>query len=156
MRVQTRPPGFSLVELLIVIAIILVILAVAGPNLTTARSNAVETIVIREVQTIHQAQVQYVSQFGRYAAKLSELGPPSTGPAGPNAANLIPANLASGEKDGYIFTLTLTTMGYAVHASPRVFGSTGRRTFYLDQNGTVHQNWGEEPASAGSPEIGAK
>jgi hypothetical protein len=69
---------------------------------------------------------------------------------------MIPASLASGGKDGYIFTLTLTATGYAVNARPRVFGSTGRRTFYLDQNGAVHQSWGEEPATASSPEIGAK
>jgi len=143
-----------LIELLIVIAIILVILTVAIPNLMTARNNAAEVVVVREVQTIHQAQMQYMSQFGRYAATLAELGPPTSGTAGPNAANLIPSSLASGEKDGYMFTLTITPAGYAVNANPRVFGGTGRRTFYLDQDGTVHQNWGQEPATADSPEIG--
>ena len=143
-----------MIELLIVIAIILVILTVAIPNLMTARNNAAEVVVVREVQTIHQAQMQYMSQFGRYAATLAELGPPTSGTAGPNAANLIPSSLASGEKDGYMFTLTITPAGYAVNANPRVFGGTGRRTFYLDQDGTVHQNWGQEPATADSPEIG--
>lgn len=71
----------------------------------TARSNAAETVVIREVQTIHQAQIQYLSQFGKYASTLLELGPPANGAAGPAAANLIPAILASGDKDGYVFTM---------------------------------------------------
>ena len=143
-----------MIELLIVIAIILVIVTVAIPNLMIARNNAAEVVVVREVQTIHQAQMQYMSQFGRYAATLAELGPPTSGTGGPNAANLIPSSLASGEKDGYMFTLTITPTGYAVNANPRVFGGTGRRTFYLDQDGTVHQNWGQEPATADSPEIG--
>ncbi len=145
--------GFSLVELLVVIAIILVILAVALPRIKEARLNAVETMVVREIQTIGQSQVQYQSQFGKYASTLSELGPPVTGVAGPQAASLIPASLASGEKDGYVFVTTLTPIRYRVNANPRAFGGTGRRTFYLDQDGIVHQNWSQEPASATSPEF---
>jgi type IV pilus assembly protein PilA len=148
-----RVRGFSLVELLIVVAIIVVLLAVAVPNLMTARSNAAETVVIREIQTIHQAQIQYLSEFGKYASTLVELGPPASGTVGRTVANLIPASLASGDKDGYVFTMIPTTAGFAVNANPKVFGSTGRRTFYTDENGVVHQNWSREPATAGSPEI---
>lgn len=149
----TRARGFSLVELLIVVAIILLLLTVAVPNLMSARSNAAETVVIREVQTIHQAQIQYSSQFGTYATALVELGPPTSGASGPSAANLIPASLASGDKDGYRFTMVGAAAGFAVHANPKVFGNTGRRTFYVDENGVVHQHWGPEPATAESPEI---
>jgi len=145
--------GFSLIELLVVIAIILVILAVAVPRIKETRLNAVETMVLREVQTIGQAQTQYQSQFGKFAASLVELGPPASGTAGPQAASLIPASLASGEKDGYLFVLALSPAGFSVNANPKVFGGTGRRTFYLDQDGIVHQNWGQEPASATSPEF---
>jgi type IV pilus assembly protein PilA len=145
--------GFSLVELLIVIAIILIILAIAVPKLANARLNASETVVVREIQTIHQAQVQYQSQFGKFATTLAELGPPTSGAAGPQASDLIPASLASGEKDGYIFTLTQTPNGYTVNANPKVFGSTGRRTFYSDQSMGIHQNWSQEPANANSPEM---
>src|SRR6266478_1900642 len=145
--------GFSLVELLIVVAIVVIILAVAVPNMMTARANAAETVVIREIQTIQQAQIQYLSQFGKFASTLVELGPPASGAAGPTAANIIPASLASGEKDGYVFTMIPTAAGFAVNANPKVFGSTGRRTFYSDENGVVHQNWGRDPATANSPEI---
>jgi type IV pilus assembly protein PilA len=145
--------GFSLIELLVVIAIILVILAVAVPRIKEARLNAVETMVVREVQTLGQAQTQYQSQFGKFAASLVELGPPMSGTAGPQAASLIPASLASGEKDGYLFVLALSPAGFSVNANPKIFGGTGRRTFYLDQDGIVHQNWGQEPASATSPEF---
>ena len=150
---STRVRGFSLVELLIVVAIVVILLAVAIPNMMTARANAAETVVIREIQTIHQAQIQYQSQFGKFASTLVELGPPASGAAGPTAANIIPASLASGEKDGYVFTMIPTAAGFAVNANPKVFGSTGRRTFYSDENGVVHQNWGRDPATPNSPEI---
>ena len=145
--------GFSLVELLVVIAVILIILAVGIPNINRFRMNSAETIVIREVQTIAQAQTQYQSQFGRYASSLAELGPAHGAADSPAAAGLIPGKLASGEKDGYLFTLTSSAGGYVVNAVPKSFGSTGRRTFYLDQNGVVHENWGSQPATDASPEV---
>ena len=153
-RQRHRKNGFSLVELLIVIAIIAAILAIAIPTLITTFTNTSETVVMREMQTIHQAQLQYLSQFGEYAASLEELGPPAKGVvAGPRAAKLIPASLASGEKNGYVFTLAKAPSGFTAHANPKVFGRDGRRTFYIDQDGVVHQNWGAEPATAESPEV---
>ena len=153
LRNRRRSRGFSLIELLIVISIILIILAIAVPKLGNAKMNASEMAVIREIQTIHQAQTQYQSQFGRYATTLNELGPPTSGAAGPQAADLIPSSLSSGEKDGYIFTLTATPQGYTVNVNPKVFNSTGRRTFYSDQNMAIHQNWTQEPANAASAEL---
>jgi type IV pilus assembly protein PilA len=154
MDMQFRRRGFSLVELLVVMAIIAIILAVGVPILSKVRLGAVETMVVREIHTVGQAQSQHQSQFGKYAATLAELGPPVKGGVdGPGAAHLIPASLASGEKDGYRFVMTSNAGGYTVVASPEVFGSTGRRTFYLDQDGIVHENWGPELASADSPEF---
>ena len=153
LRIRRRARGFSLIELLIVIAIILIILAIAVPKLGSARMNANEMAVIRELQTINTMQTQYMSQFGRFATSLTELGPPTSGTAGPNAADLIPASLSSGDKDGYIFTLAGTPSGYTLNANPKVFNTSGRRTFYCDQNMIVHQNWSAEPANASSPEL---
>ncbi len=150
---RRRQGGFSLIELLIVIAIILIILAIAVPKLGSARQNATETVVIREIKAIHESQTQYMSQFGKYATTLAELGPPASGGPGPQAADLLPASLASGEKDGYNFILTATPSGYTVNANPKVYNSTGRRTFFSDQNMTIHQNWSQEPATINSPEM---
>jgi prepilin-type N-terminal cleavage/methylation domain-containing protein len=150
---RRRDRGFSLIELLIVIAIILIILAIAVPKLGSARMNASEMAVYKELQTINTMQTQYMSQFGKFAATLTELGPPTSGGPGPQAADLIPSSLSSGEKDGYIFTMTATPTGYTVNANPKVYNTTGRRTFYTDQNMTYHQNWSAEPANASSPEI---
>lgn len=153
LRRRRRARGFSLIELLIVIAIILIILAIAVPKLGNARMNASEMAVIREVQTINTMQTQYMSQFGRFATSLAELGPPTSGASGPQAADLIPSSLSSGDKDGYIFTVAGTPSGYTVNANPKVFNTSGRRTFFSDQNMIIHQNWSAEPASASSPEL---
>ena len=153
LRKLRRARGFSLIELLIVIAIILIILAIAVPKLGSARMNANEMAVIRELQTINTMQVQYMSQFQRFATTLAELGPPTSGGPGPQAADLIPGALSTGDKDGYLFTMTATPSGYTLNANPKVFNTSGRRTFFTDQNGLIHQNWSAEPANASSPEF---
>jgi prepilin-type N-terminal cleavage/methylation domain-containing protein len=150
---KRRAGGFSLIELLIVIAIILIILAIAVPKLGSARMNASEMAVYKELQTINTMQTQYMSQFGTFATTLAQLGPPTSGGPGPQAADLIPASLAVGEKDGSIFTMTATPSGYTINANPKVYNTSGRRTFYTDQTMTYHQNWSAEPANASSPEI---
>jgi type IV pilus assembly protein PilA len=150
-RFGTR--GFSLIELLIVIAIILIILAIAVPKLGSAKMNANEMAVLREIQTVSSMETQYMSQFGRYATTLAELGPPTSGGPGPQAADLIPGSLASGDKDGYTFTLAATPQGYTLNVNPKAYNSTGRRTFYCDQSMIIHQNWSAEPANASSPEF---
>jgi prepilin-type N-terminal cleavage/methylation domain-containing protein len=148
-----RRRGFSLIELLIVIAIILIIAAIAVPKLDKARMHTQEMAAIQQIRTIHTAQTQYYSQFGRYAKTLEELGPPASGAAGPAAADLIPGDLAKGEKSGYRFILQATPTGYSIHANPVAYNSTGRRSFYSDQTLVVRENWGQEPADANSPEI---
>jgi prepilin-type N-terminal cleavage/methylation domain-containing protein len=145
--------GFSLIELLIVIAIILIIAAIAVPKLNNTRMNAQEMAAVRQIHTIHTAQIQYYSQFGKYAASLAELGPPASGAAGPQAADLLPKTLAEGKNSGYVFTVQGAPTGYTVNANPEAFNSTGRRTFFSDQTQVIHQNWGEEPATANSPEF---
>jgi type IV pilus assembly protein PilA len=152
-RQRRRARGFSLIELLIVIAIILIILTIAVPKLSVAQMNAREMAVVREIQTVNTAQAQYMSQFGKFAATMAELGPPSSGGPGPAAADLIPGSLASGEKDGYTFTLAASPSGYTLNVNPKVFNRSGRRTFYSDQNMIIHQNWSAEAANASSPEM---
>ena len=114
---------------------------------------AQEMAAVAAIRTVQQMQTQYLSQFGRYATSLTELGPPASGNAGPSAADLISGDLASGLKQGFKFTLTATPMGYNITAIPVSFNSTGRRTFFSDQSGVIRENWSQEPASATSPEI---
>src|SRR6266545_4494789 len=125
MNLQRRRRGFSLIELLIVIAIILIIITIALPRLSRARMYSQETASIAAMRTIHTAQVQYYSQFGKYAATLAELGPPTSGAAGPAAADMIGNDLAGGLKSGYKFTVTGNPGGYVINANPEAFGSSG-------------------------------
>lgn len=147
--------GFSLTELLIVIAIILIIVAAALPRLTRARMFAEETAAIRAVSVIHTAQTQYYSQFGRYATSLAELGPPASGSAGPNGADLVDRELSEGRKGGYLFNVQGTQQGYVVSAQPKQFGTNGSRTFYSDQTQIIRNRFSNEPATAQDSEIGA-
>ena len=145
--------GFSLIELLIVIAIILIIITIAVPNLTRARMHAQETAAIAAIKTIHTAQVQYYSTYGRYANSLTELGPPASGAASAASADIIGNDLANGKKQGYLFTLTGNQGGYIITATPEAFGNTGSKTFYSDQSMVVRVNEGPEPATATSKEM---
>jgi type IV pilus assembly protein PilA len=146
--------GFTLMELMIVIAIIFVILAIALPKVTGAKMQANELAAIRMIGTIHTTQTQYQSQFGKYAVTLQELGPPASGQSGAAAANLIPGDLARGKKSGYVFQMQGTPGGYTLTVTPEVYESTGRRSFFSDQSMVIRENSGPEPATASSKEIG--
>jgi type IV pilus assembly protein PilA len=148
-----RRRGFSLIELLIVISIILIIAAIAIPKMNNQLMAAHEMAAIRQITTIHQAETQYYSQFGKYAESLAELGPPASGAAGPAAADLIPKVLADGKNSGYVFAVQASPTGYSVTAVPEAFNSSGRRTFFSDQTLVVRNNWTQEPATVTSAEI---
>jgi type IV pilus assembly protein PilA len=150
-RKQSR--GFSLIELLIVIAIILIIITIAVPKYAKTQMFMKETAAISAIQTLHKMEVQYQSQYGRYAVSLVELGPPASGAPTPASADLIGNDLAQGTKQGYKFTLTGNQGGYVITAVPEVYGSSGSRTFYSDQTMVIRQNFGPEPATAASKEL---
>ncbi len=153
MKPNWRRRGFSLIELLIVISIILIIAAIAVPKMNKQLQLAREQAAIRQINTIHQAETQYYSQYGRYAANLTELGPPASGAAGPAAADIIPKNLADGKNSGFVFTVSGSPTGYSVTAVPEAFGNSGSRTFFSDQTLVIRQNFTAEPATANSPEL---
>jgi len=142
---RDKQRGFSVVELVVVAVIVGIIGAIAVPALRSGHLavSAPEAKAVREMQLVVRAQKQYRAKFGKYAATLDQLGP--------GAAALIPASLVSPEKEGYQFAMVSTRIGYALVASPRIYVLDGRRTFYVNQDGVVHQNLGERPASADSP-----
>src|SRR5260370_25634276 len=101
MNLQRRRRGFSLIELLIVIAIILIIITIALPRLSRARMYSQETAAIGAIRTLHTAQVQDYSQYGKDGASMTELGPPTSGAAEPAAADLLGKSLSGGLQCGY-------------------------------------------------------
>lgn len=153
MMCKMRPSaGFSFLELLIALAIILVIAGIAIPFYQKSVTGAKETAAIETLQNIGKMQVQYFSSYGRFARSLTELGPPPAGKApGGEAAALLPPDLALGRKGGYMYSVFPTATGYAVTAVPEAFGSTGSRTFYSDETMVLRHNSTAEPATASSP-----
>ena len=151
---RRRRAGFSLIELLIVIAIIMIIATFAVPKLLTALKGAKETSAVVAIQTIQKGQLMYNSSYNRFAANLLELGPPAQGGApGPSAAEVIDRDLASGEKGGFKFTLAATPIAYTVLAVP-TSAANGNKTFYLDDKMNLHVHNGQEPATENDPLMG--
>src|SRR5260370_7814857 len=124
----TRRRGFSVIELLIVIAIILISAAIAVPKMNQQLMSANETAAIQHIRTIHAMETQYYSQFGQYAESLAALGPPASGAAGPAAADLIPKDLAEGKKSGFLYTPPLTQPPYAATPTPQNFTTSPTHT----------------------------
>jgi len=128
------------------IAVILIILAVAFPKHAGDRRYAPEMAATKAITTVHTAETQYYSQNGRYATSLTDLGP--------NHADLIDRDLASGEKGGFKFVLQPTPAGYALAVAPTIFGTFGTRTWFSDQSMAIHVHNGPEPATVNDGLLG--
>jgi type IV pilus assembly protein PilA len=152
-RKRRQQRGFTLMELLIVIAIILIILTIAVPKYNNQVMAAHEVAAIRQIGSIQAVETQYTTQFGTYATSLTQLGPPASGAPGPQASDLLPKSLADGKASGYTFTVSARPTGYMISAVPDAFNTTGRRTFYSDETQVIRANHTQEPATATSPEI---
>jgi len=142
---REREKGFSLIELLIVVAIILIIAAIAIPNLLRSKMAANEASAVGSLRTLNTACVSYSTTYGTgYPAALANLGPGS--PATAATADLIDAVLASGTKSGYTFTYTAGAAAagviptYTITADPVNRGTTGQRGFFTDQSGVIRAN----------------
>jgi prepilin-type N-terminal cleavage/methylation domain-containing protein len=138
--------GFSLIELLIVVAIILIIAAIAIPNMLRARISANEASAASSVRTISRAEVSYYAAYPSdgYAASLTVLGGPDANcqPSDTQAC-LIDSSLTSGQKSGYNFQATgvLPVGGlnsaFVVGATPVSFNKSGVRDFCAFDDGVV-------------------
>jgi type IV pilus assembly protein PilA len=136
--------GFSLIELLIVVAIILTISAIAVPSLLRSRIAANEAAAVASIRTLTTAETAYAQTYPSvgYTCTLSDLGPPPSGQAlSSTGGGIIDAVLASGVKQGYTLTLSNCTgtpqATYGSMAVPITPGATGVRSFCSDATGTI-------------------
>jgi prepilin-type N-terminal cleavage/methylation domain-containing protein len=177
MRKSSR--GFSLIELLIVVAIILIIAAIAIPNLLRSRIAANQASAVGSLRTLNTAEVTYATTYNTgYSSTLGDLGPATAGPNVPNATaaglvdEVLSGNGGSGggtggssamvsAKSGYTFTYSPAAAdptgkinSYSFTATPISVGTTGTNFYYTDQSGVIRQNSTAVAGSSDSPLAG--
>jgi len=139
--------GFSLIELLIVVAIILIIAAIAIPNFMRSKIAANQASAVQSLRTINTAEVTYASTFNvGFSVTLAYLGPPTAGNPNSLGAGLLDSLVAAGVKSGYAFVYSSS----APDASGKInaYEVTGTATsssvgtiyYFTDQSGVIRQN----------------
>jgi len=156
MTTKNTNKGFSLIELLIVVAIILIIAAVAVPNLIRAKIAANQSSAAASLRTLDSAATTYSNTYqDGYPGSLAVLAPPAAPPATCDTAGLVDGVLATGQKSGYQFAWQVgaaqvgttptgcTAAGYsdmfAVTASPFGF-PTGTTYYCVDASGVIRES----------------
>jgi type IV pilus assembly protein PilA len=142
--------GFTLMELLIVISIMLILMLIAIPNMLNLKASANEASAMQSLRAIQEAETQYATEYpaNGFSCSLTSLGG-SAASGAPNAqsAQLLQADLAGGNKSGYAFTITNCTKttvnnqdnytSYEATAVPQAVGKTGHNGYCLDMSGTI-------------------
>ena len=169
---ETDSQGFSLIELLIVVAIILIIAAIAIPNFLRSRVAANQASAVGSLRTLNTAEFTYSSTYGQgFSATLGDLGPPSSGALADTTHAGIVDSILSGTatsgpgamtstKSGYRFTYSPGTVingqivSYTINVDPINRGTTGTNSYFVDQSGVVRQNSTTQAGAADSPLAG--
>ena len=134
--------GFTLIELMIVVAIIAIIAAIAIPSLLNARKAGNEASAISSMRTLTTVNEQYRTRFGSYAGTLANL----------SSTSYIDSVLGAGTKSGYTFSYSRTSANqWDTTANAESLGVTGDRGFYVDQSGVIRAKAGNGAASTDPP-----
>jgi type IV pilus assembly protein PilA len=132
---MSHPRGFTLLELMIVVALIMIIAAISIPCLTDSKISANEASAVASIRAINTAEISYEATYGGYAPRLANLGGPDPCSRSAQTACLLDQSLAAGTKAGYRFMAVgaspsgTQNTSYVVGAAPEVFDRTGRRRF---------------------------
>jgi len=135
--------GFSLIELLLVVAVILIIAAIAIPSFMRSRMRANEANAIASLHVIHTAAVTYTTTYPDlgYPTSLASMGGGNPCTASSTQACLLDDLLSQGVKDGYSFLWTgdglLPSVGFTLTATPQSVGSSGQNMYCTDQSAII-------------------
>jgi prepilin-type N-terminal cleavage/methylation domain-containing protein len=127
--------GFTLMELMIVVALILIIAAIAIPSMREAEIHTNEASAVGSIRAINTAEISYMAMYGGYANSLANLGGVEPCKKSAETACLLDQSLAGGDKAGYKFIAAGgdpsggQNTSYVVGAAPDVFDRTGKRIF---------------------------
>jgi type IV pilus assembly protein PilA len=152
--------GFSVVELVIVVAIIMVIMVIALPGLLRTTIARNQGAALSSLRIINAAEFTYKSTYNTgYSSTLAALGPPASGNPSPAAAGLVDGALTAGRKSGYTFTYTAAAplggliQHYTLTADPITPGATGQTFYFTDESNKIRVN-SSHPASASDALLG--
>jgi type IV pilus assembly protein PilA len=157
---RRKQQGFSLIELLIVVAIILVIAAIAIPNFIRARISANEASAVTSVHAVSTAEIGYSAAYPTvgYSPTLAALGDGGTSPCPvtPAASCFLDNSLAGGSKSGYTFTYAQDatyspSLGFTLNGDPSIYGLSGQMGYFTDQTNVIRYNSTGGATASSSP-----
>jgi type IV pilus assembly protein PilA len=150
LRELRKDEGFTLIELLIVMSIMLILITLAVPQYKKVRKQVNETSAVNSLKAIGSAEKQYDSAFPQngFTCTLAAMGgDPASGAPSATAAQVLDPHLATGTKDGYLFTVAQCkktpvnnqdmVTGYQITATPITVGNTGDRGYCMDENDLI-------------------
>ena len=154
-----RQKGFSLIELLIVVAIILTISAIAIPSYLRSRMQANEASAVSSLRMINSAAVTYSSTYAEigFPAALANLGGANPCAASSTSACMLDELISVGTKSGYSFVWAgdgaTPSYAYTLAGTPLVVGGSGQRMFCTDQTGVIRYDSSGAGCSAASTPV---
>jgi type II secretory pathway pseudopilin PulG len=151
MRITSN--SFPTIKIGIIGTMILIIVAITVPSLLRAGGAEREASAIGTLKMVNMACAEYSTTFGSYPRALSDLQKGANGGLSSTSADLIDSSLATGTKDGYVFTYVRAESGtgYSISAHPAKAHQTDARYFFTDQSGTIRFAIGQDADVSAAP-----